>query len=197
MFELLQCTNSQLTTLDNCLETASDSECNCIGSYVHVSVYQLVCELHWLLMIFWVQFKMLMVTYKALPDVRSGYPQGHPSPISLYICNIWQNWNAPDPLLATMWSNWFQEVWPLCWSICLQYKMHPDIHIVLILLSFKWDLKTWLFPHAQNEALCLLGILQDLLILHYFSSGCFSSGRCLLFQTCPELVKMKVYTLDK
>lgn len=49
-----------------------------------VYVTALLCELHWVL-VFWIQFKMLVITFKALYVMGPSYPRNHLVPISLTI----------------------------------------------------------------------------------------------------------------
>lgn len=120
---------------------------NVASRFIHIML--LLHKLHWLPISFQMQFKMLIITFKALYETRPGYLQHcfslktstHPIRAdrvstllipSLKYCHFQRSRKHP-----------FSMADMVLWNIIL-----PEVHQVSTLLTFQKPPKNWLFPQV-------------------------------------------------
>lgn len=112
-------------------------------------VTSLLCKLYFFPVCFWVQFKVLVVTFKALLGVGWGYLPGlfpvvFTPPTQSSRRNILKVLSADESQLAGPRRGAFSTVAPTIWNI-----INPEIRsLVLTMLAFCKDLITWFCAQA-------------------------------------------------
>ena len=123
-----------------------------LGAPRRAHITPLLCELHWLPVCFWVQFKVLVITFKALHGMGPGYLKDRLVPIRstcpTQACKegMLRTRSTKEFHLVGSWRRAFSAVAPALWNILL-----PKVRQAPSLLDFRRQLKTWPCHHAWGE----------------------------------------------